>query len=575
MKICFIWVARYRNLENFSLNLCSAARFEYSNASNTLDKLPSRALPGNFFGESVADVAGIFGKNGSGKSNALEMICHVLKGGPDVLNADFLIVVREDDDSYVCHYAFGDSRAAPRLALAAAEVSVRKYVSALEPLSVVYFSNVFDQRAPNFPQGVDDISVNNQYQRPLHLRRRAIASDFKRQIDLLNSTHLTTFALALPLQIRISSNCWNRDWLINRAHARRDYLQMALDVDVHLRRQLMVSANSAGFILQFIWAFFLGIYLDQLQINDRNNEVNRVFMDDANAVLAGLPLVDSPVEQGEMMLRCLEKNIRGDAPTIVEAANRFRADATVRDIDMRIGFIRRLQGYLAGLDLVCELDGRHNYARHEFLLRYQTDTERALVADFAQTFADDDVFALDWVGISSGYKAYLTLFSSLYGHGLKQGRAHRLICIDEGDLYLHPEWQKGFLQKLLTDLPALLPGTMQLVLTSHSPFLLSDLPNQCVTLLNAEQPALHGMQLEEKTFAGNLYELYTLGFFLKQSKVSDFAYNKVAQAIDWLEPGSGARPTEFTPEQRELIMFLSEFVGDRMIQKMIERKAPN
>jgi len=79
MKICFIWVEKYRNFENLNLNLSSSTKYEFDEQKNVISKIKTPAqikkLPQDFFGEKIEDVIGIIGKNGTGKSNALALVC--------------------------------------------------------------------------------------------------------------------------------------------------------------------------------------------------------------------------------------------------------------------------------------------------------------------------------------------------------------------------------------------------------------------------------------------------------------------------------------------------------------------
>ncbi|MNJ62871.1 hypothetical protein D3C77_587270 [compost metagenome] len=97
-----------------------------------------------------------------------------------------------------------------------------------------------------------------------------------------------------------------------------------------------------------------------------------------------------------------------------------------------------------------------------------------------------------------------------------------MICIDEGDLYLHPEWQLEFVERLIKCLPKLSEGTVQIVFTTHSPILISDLPHQCVIVLKQEQENNVGVSAwgvdRHKTFAANLYDIYQYSFGLIQKR---------------------------------------------------------
>lgn len=53
-----------------------------------------------------------------------------------------------------------------------------------------------------------------------------------------------------------------------------------------------------------------------------------------------------------------------------------------------------------------------------------------------------------------------------------------MILIDEGDTLFHPEWQRTYLNDLLKGLKIIFKNTssIQIIFTTHSPFVTSDLP---------------------------------------------------------------------------------------------------
>ena len=81
MKICYVWIKEYRNFRNMGINLSSNEKFKYDSDLNVLSKIDvNYKLPKDFFGNVITDITGIIGKNGAGKSNAIELICKILKG---------------------------------------------------------------------------------------------------------------------------------------------------------------------------------------------------------------------------------------------------------------------------------------------------------------------------------------------------------------------------------------------------------------------------------------------------------------------------------------------------------------
>lgn len=107
-----------------------------------------------------------------------------------------------------------------------------------------------------------------------------------------------------------------------------------------------------------------------------------------------------------------------------------------------------------------------------------------------------------------------------------------IILIDEADMTFHPEWQQKYLKKLLDFLKkAYEKCNIQLIITTHSPIMLSDIPNDNVIFLYKEKGKNSIVKdLEVKTFASNIYNLYKEGFFLEGNNfgmLGDFATSQI------------------------------------------------
>ncbi|MNR34114.1 hypothetical protein D3C85_1518540 [compost metagenome] len=116
-----------------------------------------------------------------------------------------------------------------------------------------------------------------------------------------------------------------------------------------------------------------------------------------------------------------------------------------------------------------------------------------------------------------------------------------------------------FFDKLNSVLPNISSGDIQLVLSSHSPFLLSDLPTQCITILEPEH-SIH----ETFTFGANLYELYSKAFFLGKERTGIFAFNKIKNVLDLSEKEN------LTASEKEIISQYKNIIGDKIIKYNLE-----
>ena len=140
-----------------------------------------------------------------------------------------------------------------------------------------------------------------------------------------------------------------------------------------------------------------------------------------------------------------------------------------------------------------------------------------------------------------------------------------LLLIDEIDLYLHPEWQRQILNDLLTAIQEEFPRNyFQIIITSHSPIILSDIPQENSIFLKRNEDGKivqdkHGIQ----TFGANIYTLYKDAFFIKDGlAMGSFARGKINSWIEEIKEGG----TDADDIKKKL-----ELIGEPIIRKRLEK----
>ncbi len=104
-----------------------------------------------------------------------------------------------------------------------------------------------------------------------------------------------------------------------------------------------------------------------------------------------------------------------------------------------------------------------------------------------------------------------------------------LIFLDEITVSLHPEWQRVFIHDIF-DL--FKDYKVHFIITSHSPFLLSDLPKENIIFL---KDGKQEMAFEHKqTFGANIHTLLSDGFFMDGGLMGEFAKNKITEIMNYL-----------------------------------------
>ncbi len=217
-----------------------------------------------------------------------------------------------------------------------------------------------------------------------------------------------------------------------------------------------------------------------------------------------------------------------------EKVKNGRRNNELENLKESINLLGKYEQFIDSKDLEISTEGSRNRKTEAYILKFDRSASR-LDDDFYNFIDRSNKFKLDWVGLSSGQKANLDLFSLLRFEIKSLKTENILICIDEGDLYLHPKWQADFFYKLIKLVPMFKSANYQFVLTSHSPFLVSDLPRQNLIFLsvNSDNQSIIADQDEHiKTFGGNVGELYIDAFFMEGGLISRFAASKIQALID-------------------------------------------
>lgn len=151
---------------------------------------------------------------------------------------------------------------------------------------------------------------------------------------------------------------------------------------------------------------------------------------------------------------------------------------------------------------------------------------------------------IDMPQLSSGEKAlqnicaWLHLASDLTEASDSDRREKTLLLLlDEVDLYMHPEWQRKFLGFLSEELHNQFENRyIQIVLTTHSPLVLSDIPRGNIIYLKNEDCRCV-IEVDEdfkESFGASIPALLRESFFMKET-MGGFAKKKITDIVQVLE----------------------------------------
>ncbi|MED4037435.1 AAA family ATPase [Niallia taxi] len=157
-----------------------------------------------------------------------------------------------------------------------------------------------------------------------------------------------------------------------------------------------------------------------------------------------------------------------------------------------------------------------------------------IVYEYFNKHHEEKVFELSWRNLSSGEYSFLGFLSRFYKSSKEINKnSNLLIFIDEGELYFHPQWQKKYIFILVKALNHIFrERRIQVIITSHSPFIISDLPHYTIELIDKSKIKKPNDALGiGKTFAANIQDLYANAFFLQGGLTGEFSKYKINEAI--------------------------------------------
>ena len=183
--------------------------------------------------------------------------------------------------------------------------------------------------------------------------------------------------------------------------------------------------------------------------------------------------------------------------------------------------------------------------------------------------------------MSSGQKQMLYQLTALIYHLLnlksvpeEQVKYYQVsIVLDEIEVCFHPEYQRKFIDRLLKILIDRLHLNeafgIHIWMTTHSPFILSDIPSELISYMeNGHQ--LTAEELEEEhirpPMAGNISELLHQSFFLHEGFIGEYARKKIHSLVKYLKEGDAGKD-QWNREQARLFI---DGIREPFISKQLE-----
>jgi predicted ATPase len=586
MEILYLWIGKHKALENIGLNLSNEFRISYDDGTKTLFISNTENYIKHFFAPNITNLTALVGENGTGKTTALKYLLKFYSDGlsGDTDDNDSIIVIREGNTiGYFANYEL-------RLKV---DVSNKVTFQRIEANSIddiksanktVFLSNTFDPSSIYSSDILHEQNGDTENLSPLFLMKfdyqnRTGRDPENRKIPF--DEKFTAFA-AQELIRMVRLLTWLHQLEVNNEAfpvKTPRYLNMVLAFGKFENSSsfanALYSSLSKYYKLtpesrDFFFARLLAAAM--LEIFDK-----RKFAGSDEKILAeydGLPANISEyfVWKAHNNIGAFD-NILGELHEIITfvfgkiSLGVYRDDLqSLRDILNLIDLLSSKPGFYVST--------KNNVLSFDLNLLEKADVVKLIEAyysiphinSYAEFFFSHQQ-ATD-SSISSGEYAMLAIFARLNNIDLEKNSL--LILVDEGELALHPQWQKEFIFYFTEFIKSRFKGKqVQVIITSHSPFLLSDLPPHCVVLLEkagSETKVVDSLISKKETFGANIHELFTDSFFLKDSLMGEFARRRINQLINDIKNDKRLITSEiFNTDYRKRL----EIIGEPFIKAKI------
>gem|GEM_PF-1976549 len=544
----------------------------------------------DFFGNEVSNICGIVGKNGVGKTTILRYIKDLfLKEGSDIKIRHNDVIIYKENNLLVlyCNDKFRDK---VKFDIPSTYKPVIKYYkdypklnSIVKNLNVVYYSNNLDPEvreveSSNYFNISTSFLLENLGRINSRLRNKRIRyqnphsrfsyTEMQRQINFINNLKSAESSLNIPfkrienLQVIINEvipsdynklrkklNIFKDDLLSDENFKEKGRLSDLLnDIEscvknfenkFYRERRELNNNKSDAFILNLIENITI-IILDYVAIDDI---LIKAFIEEKELYSYLFDRIFKFSNEEEEVSKVSLTKLISDIKTFLNEKQGF--EGKFNEYLSKYDFSRRIK------KLVKELESMQSFIDFTFQIINQFESNgntitistlnpelKGILNDYYGSDFNYKFISFKWPRLSAGEESLIAFYSRLHAIAEDSKAQNLILLIDEGELYFHPEWQRKYIYFLLEFYKSNLVDykNIQMIITTHSPFIVSDLPSEYVLFLNKENEnspvdIMNSKDLDLETFGGNIHALYSKAFFIGERTTSEFAHNKIMKDV--------------------------------------------
>jgi hypothetical protein len=226
--------------------------------------------------------------------------------------------------------------------------------------------------------------------------------------------------------------------------------------------------------------------------------------------------------------------------------------------------------YISGLNLKKQLRGLDDIIEHMPPPFFSFDIKLYKINQYKNKPNEPILFQR----MSSGERQFIYTMSTFIYHiknllSIQQTNRVRYrsinLILDEVELCFHPEYQRLFVDSLIRTIQRLKLNThcsFNIIIATHSPFVLSDIPMS--NILHLKDGTIQSKDQFKNPFCANINDILFQSFFLENGFIGQFAVKKVSSLIEFL---SGKAKSDWNKDKAEECV---ELIGDPIIKSEMQ-----
>ena len=579
----FMWVKKYKSLENFQVNFDKSYNIEFEYKKNRIKKLiinkNINKIPKHFYGRNIDSINIIIGKNGTGKSSILEMMSlfdrvnSTYKSYVDYPR-EFLIIYKTNNEKEFVLEGYHEN-------------DDDKYFEFLKmPKDLLTF--LVNYYTFKMTENYEFIGTNN----PRNLKDTGILriKYGEEKINFFEKKYSYEEAEQGNYKINTGVEEGNKatiyEYFINKKNIQSELYQDA---------NIVIEIPELDFYIDKIKNSFKTIKEIKLFNKLKEEKIKDVIIKNYSNYLFSYKIwkiIENKSFQVDEILDIIKtekiklKKIKNTEQILEKLLEEIKEYENVKDLSNEIHEILLLLNDVQVSELnfkrktnvlkKYEIKGTDSrikkfLEKYDEIVNYPWTNKRLYLSEF------EKILNITEEGMSDGERVRVNIFSTIHRfleeNGELKNKKYVTLLFDEVEMFLHPEWSRTFLDDLLLELKDYSKKQFKIIFASHSPFLLSDICSEGVIYLEKKARETVVREVEIKNFGANIIDLFKNTMFLK-STFGEFATKKIKRVVNEID-NKNYSDIKNNPEINYIIEEIGEKLISNKLKSMIESKLEN